>query len=119
MRRILLMIVCAFMLSTNLWAKQLVPLSVNIDDDEKPLGHGHGRSAIEVPLVYIEDYTLSFSSTFEDEVLITLLDEDENVVYTGWLAPGQTTLTFPSTLSGEYTIRLTVGSVYYIGVIDL
>jgi len=107
------------MLSTNLWAKQLVPLSVNIDDDEKPLGHGHGRSAIEVPLVYIEDYTLSFSSTFEDEVLITLLDENENVVYTDWLVPGQTSLVFPDTLSGEYTICLTIGSIYYIGVIEL
>lgn len=119
MRKVLLMIVCAFMLSTNLWAKQLVPLSVNIDDDEKPLGHGHGRSTIEVPLVYIEDYTLSFSSAFEDDVQITLLDEDEHVVYTDWLAPGQTILIFPSTLSGEYTIGLTVGSVYYIGVIEL
>jgi len=41
------------------------------------------------------------------------------VVYTDWLASGQTTLTFPDTLTGEYTIRLTVGSVYYIGVINL
>ena len=48
-----------------------------------------------------------------------LFDEDENLVYTDWLAPGQTSLVFPSTFTGEYAIRLTVGSVYYIGVIEL
>ena len=48
-----------------------------------------------------------------------LLDEDGNVVYTDYLYAGQTSLTFPSMLSGEYTLRLTVGNYYYIGVIEL
>jgi hypothetical protein len=63
--------------------------------------------------------TLTLFSAFEDVVMVELLDEDENVVYIDWLAPGQTSLVFPNTLSGEYTIGLTVGSVYYIGVIEL
>ena len=33
MKKLLLMIVGAFMLSTSLWAKTIVPLSVNIEDD--------------------------------------------------------------------------------------
>lgn len=67
----------------------------------------------------ITGHTLSLFSAFEDVVTVELLDEDENVVYTDWLAPGQTTLVFPNTLTGEYTIRVTIGSLYYIGAIEL
>ena len=70
-------------------------------------------------MVEFDNYTLSFGYGFDEVVTVELLDEDEDVVYTIWLVPGQTSLVFPSTLSGEYTIRLTAGSVYYIGVIDL
>lgn len=70
-------------------------------------------------MVEFDNYTLTFGYSFDETVTVELLDEDENVVYTIWLAPGQTSLVFPSTLSGEYTIGLTIGSVYYIGVIEL
>ena len=56
---------------------------------------------------------------FDEVVTVELLDEDEDVAYTDWLTPGQTSLVFPNSLSGEYNVRLTVGSVYYIGVIEL
>ena len=70
-------------------------------------------------MVELDNNALTFNYGFDQVITVELLDEDENVVYTDWLAPGQTTLTFPNTLSGEYTIRLTVGSIYYIGVIEL
>jgi len=70
-------------------------------------------------IVELENYTLSFGYGFDEVVTVELLDEDEDVAYTDWLTPGQTTLVFPDTFTGEYTIRLTVGSVYYIGVIEL
>ena len=82
-------------------------------------GPGNTKSPIHPLTATLDDHTLTFYSSFGDIVPVELFDEDENVVYTDWLASGQTTLTFPSTLSGEYTIRLTVGSVYYIGVIEL
>ena len=49
MKKLLLMIASAFMLSTNLWAWELVPLSVYIDDDEKPIGHSTPKTPIETP----------------------------------------------------------------------
>lgn len=70
-------------------------------------------------IVELENYTLSFGYGFDETVTVELLDEDEDVVYTYWLAPSQTSLVFPNTLSGEYTIRLTVGTMCYIGVIEL
>ena len=67
----------------------------------------------------LTDHTLTFPYAFGEMVTVELLDDDENVAYTDYLFAGQTSLTFPSTLSGEYTLRLTVGNYYYIGIINL
>lgn len=114
----LLLCVCNFMLGASINARDLIPLHVVSYNDER-IGHGNPKSPVRIPTVYIDNKTLYFSYAFSETVSVELLDEDGTVVYTDWLAPGQTTLTFPDTLMGEYTIRLTVGSVYYIGVIDL
>ena len=82
-------------------------------------GPGNTKSPIHPLTATLDDHTLTFYSSFEEIVPVELLDEDENVTYTDWLAPGQTSLVFPSTFTVEYIIRLTVGSVYYIGVIEL
>lgn len=87
--------------------------------DETPIYPGKPKAPARPLIIDITGHTLTLFCPFEDIVPVELLDEDENVVYTDWLAPGQTSLVFPNTLSGEYTIRLTVGSVYYIGVIEL
>ena len=87
--------------------------------DETPIYPGKPKAPVRPLTIDITGHRLTLFSAFEDMVTVTLLDEDENAVYTDWLAPGQTTLTFPDTLMGEYTIRLTVGSIYYIGIIDL
>jgi len=87
--------------------------------DETPIYIGKPKVPARPLLVDVAGHTLTLFSPFEDVVNIELFDASEDAVYTGWLAPGQTTLTFPNTLSGEYTIRLNVGSIYYIGVIEL
>ena len=112
------MIVCAFMLSTNLWAKQLVPLSVSIDDDEKPMGHGHGKSIIEAPLVYIEDYTLTFENN-HPEYILNIKDEDGYVVYFTVVHSTEMQVVLPSTLSGDYEIQLVMGNWLFTGWINL
>ena len=106
------------MLSTSLWAKTIVPLSVHIEDDPQPLGHGHGRGSIEVPLVYIEDYTLTFE-TNHPEYVLTIKDEDGVVVYTTTVFYAQTEVILPSTLSGNYEIDLVMGNWLFIGGINL
>lgn len=118
MKKLLLMIVGAFMLSTSLWAKVLVPLSVSIEDDEMPIVHGNPRNPIEVPLVYIDDYTLTFEAYHPDYVLI-IKDEDGDVVYSTSVYSAQTQVVLPSTLSGDYEIQLVMGNWLFTGWIAL
>ena len=118
MKKLLLMIASAFMLSTNLWAWELVPLSVYIDDDEKPIGHFTPKTPIETPKVYIEDYTLYFEANHPDYVL-NIKDEDGDVVYTTVVYTAQTQAVLPSTLSGNYVIELAVDNQLFTGWINL
>lgn len=118
MKKLLLMIVSAFVLSTSLWAKTLVPLSVNIEDDDTPIGHGPGRTPMRPPVVYIEDYTLSFAVDHPDYTL-TIKDEDGVVVYTTTVFSAETEVLLPSTLSGDYEIQLTMGNWVFTGWICL
>lgn len=118
MKKLLLMIVSAFVLSTSLWAKTLVPLTVNIEEDEQPVGNGNPRSPIEVPLVYIEDYTLTFE-TSHPEYVLTIKDEDGAVVYSTVVYSSQTQVVLPSLLSGDYEIQLVMGNWLFTGCINL
>lgn len=112
------MIASAFMLSTSLWAWELVPLSVYIDDDEKPIGHSTPKTPIETPKVYIEDYTLSFGIN-HPEYILNIKDENNNVVYSTVVPSTQTQVSLPSTLSGNYEIHLVMGNWLFMGWITL
>lgn len=116
MKKLLLMIASAFMLSTSLWAWELVPLSVCID--YQPITHGHGKPSIEVPKVYIEDYTLSFGINHPEYVLI-IKDENGQEVYTTTVFSTQPDVILPSTLSGNYEINLVMGNWLFTGWIYL
>ena len=118
MKKLLLMFASAFILSTSSWAWTLVPLSVHIDDDEKPIGHSTPKTPIEVPKVYIEDYTLTFGINHPEYTLI-LKDENDNVVYTTTVFTTQTDVILPSTLSGDYQIELIMDDWLFVGWINL
>lgn len=109
---------CAFFLCTNLlFAKIQVPLSVGIVDD-RPAGNGLPKNPIEVPLVYIDDYTLTFEAYHPDYTLI-IKDEDGDVVYSTTVFSAQTQVVLPSTLSGDYEIQLVMGNWLFTGWINL
>lgn len=117
MKKLLLMIVGAFLLSTSLFAKEVVPFTLHYEDDQ-PGGNGFPRTPIEVPLVYIEDYTLSFETNHPDYVL-TIKDENGDVVYSTTVFSAQTQVVLPSTLSGDYEIQLVMGNWLFTGWINL
>ncbi len=50
MKKFLLLSLFALFMSTSAMAWDLVPLTVNYDDDQ-PLGNGHPRSPEETPIV--------------------------------------------------------------------
>ena len=118
MKKLLLMIVGAFMLSTSLWAKTLVPLSVYIEDDNSPVGNGYPKSPMRPPVVYIEDYTLSFTADHPDYIL-NIKDEDGEVVYSTTVFSAMPQVTLPSTLSGDYDIEPLMGNWKFSGWINL
>ena len=117
MKKLLLMIVGAFLLSTSLFAKEVVPFTLHYEDDQ-PGGNGFPRTPIEVPLVYIEDYTLSFETNHPDYVL-TIKDEDGVTVYTTTVFSADIEVILPSTLSGDYEVNLVMGNWLFTGWINL
>ena len=117
MKTILLMIMCAFVMSTSINAKTLVPLTVSFDDNSS-VGHSNPKSPDETPTVYIEDYTLYFE-TNHPEYVLNIKDEDGDVVYTTVIYSAQTQVVLPSTLSGDYEIELTVNNLLFTGWINI
>ena len=118
MKKLLLFVLGAILFSTKLMAWEQIPFTVNGDIDDTPIGHGHGRPSIEMPLVYIDDYTLTFAIDHPDYVLI-IKDEDGVVVYNTTVFSAQTEVILPSTLSGDYEIQLVMGNWLFTGWINL
>ena len=118
MKKLLVFLFGAFMLSTSVSAQVLVPLTVNIDDDLEPIGNGFGKSSITAPTVYIDDYTLLFEVDHPEYVLY-IKDEDDNVVYSTVVYSTQTQVVLPSTLSGNYQIELVMDYWLFTGWINL
>ncbi len=117
-KKIFIMLLSGFLCQSIYAGGDDVHFYVSIIDHSSTIPGG-SKSPIHPLTATLEYHTLTFYSPFAEIVSVELFDEDENVVYTDWLASGQTTLTFPDTLTGEYTICLTIGSVCYIGVIGL
>ena len=114
MRKVLFLFLCAFMMSTSVYAWDIIPFTVSIDDDDMPIGHGHAKSPMRPPVVYIEDYTLSFTADHPDYIL-NIKDEDGEVVYSTTVFSAMTQVTLPSTLSGDYEIELLMGNWKFTG----
>ena len=118
MKKLFLLFLGAFFISTSLSAQVMVPLSVSVNEDDMLIGNGHGKSLIEPPVVYIEDYTLSFAVDHPDYVLY-IKDEDGEVVYTTTVYSTQKQVILPSTLAGDYQIELAMCYWLFTGWINL
>ena len=117
MKKLLLFLFGAFILSTSVSAQTLVPLTVSFEDDQ-PLGNGHSKTPITAPTVYIDDYTLLFETNHPEYVLY-IKDENNNVVYSTVVSSTQTQVVLPSTLSGNYKIELVMDYWLFTGWINL
>ena len=117
MKKALLLFLSALMMSTSIHAGEQVSFITTIEDD-MPIGHGYGKSPIQPPTVYIDDYTLTFVVDHPDYVL-NIKDEDGNVVYSTVVTSSQTTVVLPSALSGDYVIELVMGNWLFTGYIIL
>ena len=117
MRKLFLFLFGAFILSTDVSAQVLVPLTVSIID-EQPGTNGFPRTPITAPIVYIDDYTLLFEANHPEYVL-NIKDENNVVVYSTVVSTTQTQVVLPSTLSGDYQIELVMDYWLFMGWINL
>ncbi|SEA74850.1 hypothetical protein SAMN04487851_1133 [Prevotella sp. tc2-28] len=106
------------MMSTSVYAWDIIPFTVSIDDDDMPIGNGYPKAPMQAPTVYIEDYSLSFVAD-HPEYILNIKDEDGEVVYSTVVYSTLTQVTLPSILSGEYVIELRMGYWLFTGWIEL
>ena len=94
-------------------------IPMQIIDPSLPSG-GHPYAPVRPWYITQEDYVFTLSATPEDYTLV-VLDEDDEVVYSDILLSGSTMFVLPSTLSGDFEIRLVpyASTYYYRGYIEL
>ncbi len=118
MKRITVLL-CVLFMCTIMQAQERIAFSVESSIiDKQPMGHGHPKSPIQPPIVYIEDYTLTFVAGHPDYEL-TIKDEDGETIYTTFVTSAETLVTLPSTLTGDYVIELRMGNWKFTGWIEL
>lgn len=76
----------------------------------------YGRGPVDIPTVTIDGYTLYFWDAAD--FTISIVDDEEQVVYTTFVPADQTSVALPTTLSGSYTIEVIRGSQTFVGVIE-
>ena len=106
-----------------------VPLTVMANGAGNPNpSSGHGsrpRTPVQAPTVYLDGHTLTFLYAFSEDIEVQLLDPDTldddepTVVYSTAMYAGAQTVNLPTTYTGDYVLRLVVGSWYFIGEITL
>ena len=113
MLMLLLMTMAGFMCTAD--AQTPVPL--------KKIRHGDAgnhplRDQMNVPMVYIDGYTLILEGEHPDYML-QLVDSNDDVVYSVFVPAGTTTVFLPSTYVGGYTLQLLWGDWMFYGWIQL
>lgn len=99
------------------YGAQQIPMHVI---DPEGVGNGHTYAPARPWYITQEDYAFTFAATPEDYTLV-LLDEDGEVVYTDTLLSGSTMFILPSTLLGNFELRLIpyASTYYYRGYLEL
>ena len=120
MKKLLLLLLCFMAVEVNATVSQSqdpIDLSVGKIDPTDPIG-GYDRAPMQPPHVFIDGHIL-FMQYVPFDVTLEILDGSGSVVYTTFVAAYTPSVTLPSTLSGDYQIRLIEGYWYFYGWIHL
>ena len=96
---------------------QQIDLQVGIVFPGGVLGGGH-KGPVQPPYVTLDDHTLYIWSQHTGYTL-TLLDDNDNVVYQTYVAAGVQFCALPLTLSGSYTLQLSNDTYQFTGMVVL
>ena len=124
MRKLLFLFLAVFSFASSQAAQEQVELHPH-GSNTSGTGNSHPRTPIQAPTVYLDGHTLSFLYAFSEDIEVQLLDPDTldddepTVVYSTAMYAGAQTVNLPTTYTGDYVLRLVVGSWYFIGEITL
>lgn len=111
------LVLFALLLSCTFAFAQQVKIDFTCEGiDDGPIGNHMPRGPVDVPTVYLDDYTLTFETNHPEYVLY-IKDEYETVVYSMVVTSAMTEVVLPSTLSGDYEIQLVMGNWCFWGYI--
>ena len=82
------------------------------------MGNNYPKAPVQPPYVNLDGHTLYIWSQHTGYTL-TLLDDNDTVVYQTYVAAGVQFCAMPPTLSGSYTLQLSNDTYLFTGVIDL
>ena len=95
-----------------------VNLTSSLIDPYGGMGIGRPKCPVQAPYVTLDDHTLYIWSQHNGYSL-TLLDDNDTVVYQSYVAPGVQYAVLPSTLSGSFTLVLSDDTYLFTGMIDV
>ena len=80
------------------------------------MGNNYPKAPVQPPYVTLDDHTLYIWSQHGGYTL-TLLDDNDVVVYQTYVAAGMQFCALPSTLSGSYTLQLSNDTHMFTGTL--
>ena len=120
----------ALFLATSTASFSQLPPETNPGGDPLPLGPGPGdgstpiggnpgpKSPVLVPEVYLNGNVLTFDEALEGTT-VQLLDEDDTIVFSDFIEENQTSIVFPTTLSGYYKLLIVCDDITFYCYIEL
>ena len=112
MKKFFFVLICIFFIgATSSLALERIGLIVGFDSP-LPGSPGHGKGPIIIPSVWLDSYQVEFQSAHPEYVL-SLSDSNGFVVFQTVVPSSINTVQLPSTLSGDYELRLDLGESYY------
>ena len=105
----------ALNLNGNQMTQSIVPLQVGHVDPTLSNPQPH-KSPVQIPEVSLNNYSLTFDASCHG-LTLQLVNADDEVEYTTVIS--SSTLVLPSTLAGEYEIRIICDDYYFYGAIEL
>lgn len=103
---------------TAAFGQHQVPMSII---DKNGADGGGNTLAPPRPWYITQDENVLTMPAFEDDLTLQLRDEDDTVVYSTFISAGTTQVILPTTLSGDFELRLIpfLATYYYRGYLIL
>jgi len=119
MKKIILVFLLSVAMSSQTAVCQADPVQVGMECHiYDPIGgYPFPRMPIKLPEVFIDENTLLFDDLWGNFTL--QLIQNGVVIYSTAVPAGTATVVLPSTLSGDYELRLVTSTFYFYGYITL